>query len=205
MSNQYFGINILSESEQSGQGSAFSVAFTIENPKEVKKSEKLLQKFDRLYKELFVNLVGEIHKYLIRITPIHTGKLRGGWTAFLNKHQIDYIKQLYDTTLYDAYKKANISLEHRDYKVDSASVEAGKGMSSLEDKLPGDTDVAVDNKVPYKDYMDFGTSTIPGRHFTDLARYKGELWFQIYFNEWFKRMEKAGAIVEPPKVSEIGV
>jgi hypothetical protein len=203
--NQFFGVNILNESEQIGHRGSFRVSFSIGNPKEVKEAEKLQETFDKYYKKLYFDLVTEIHKYMIRITPAHTGQLRGGWTAFLNKHQIDYTKQMYDTSLYDSFKNGNFTPESKIYQFDSASIEMGKSKASVEDKFPADTDVSISNGVEYKDYMDYGTSKIAGRHFTDLARYKGEFLFEQQFNRWLNKMEKAGAVVPADEVPEIGV
>jgi len=206
MGTTVFGVNILSESEQiKGQSGAFKVSFTIENLKEVKEAEKFQEKFDKFYKQLYLDLVLEIHKYLIRVTPLHTGKLRGGWTAFLDKHQADYSKAMKDTSLYQIYKSMNITPEHREYQFSSDAVQQGKAESHLEDKLPVDTDVAIDNQVEYKDHLDFGTTKITARHFTDAARYKGEYAFELYFTKWLKNLQDKGAIVPPPKVEEIGI
>lgn len=205
MGTTIFGINILTEDEQTaGQSGPFRVSFTIDNIKEVKEAEKFQEKFDKFYKQLYLDLVIEIHKYLIRLTPLHTGKLRGGWTAFLDKHQADYSKQIKDTSLYQIYKSLNITPEYRQYAFSPEAVEKGKSESHLEDKLPVDTDVSIDNQVEYKDYLDYGTTKISPRHFTDLAKYKGELVFEIYFNRWLKTLQEKGAIVPPPKVEEIG-
>jgi len=205
MPNQFFGVNIPSPNEQLGKGGPLRISFSVDNPEQFKKFEESIPKFDEYYRQLYFNLVAEIHKYLLRLTPLHTGKLRGGWTAFLDKYRIDYSRQLFDTSLYNAFKKANKTPEYRTYQPDNMSVAAGKTLSKLEDKLPGDTDISVENQVDYKDFLEFGTSQIPGRHFTQQAVYKGEWLFDKYFEKWFKKMEDAGAIVEPPKVEEIDI
>ena len=204
MADTIFGIKVYSASETPGfKVGPVRYKVTVERPEELKKLENSMKKFDQYYKKLYKDLVAVSHKYLIRVTPIHTGKLRGGWTAFLDKYQIDYSKQLYDTSLYSDWKKANRTEEYRSYAFDSTEVEAGKSFSKLEDALPRTTEVAIENTVEYKDAMDFGTAKVPGRHFTDIALYKAEHWFEKYFTEWMARMEKAGAIVPPPAVDEI--
>jgi len=204
MADTIFNVRVSSMSEQiASQKGGLRFAITVERPEELKKFEKSLKKFDEYYKRLYKDLVGVCHKYLIRLTPLHTGKLRGGWTAFLDKYQIDYSKQLYDTSLYSSWKKANKTPEYREYAPDSSKVSEGKALSHAEDALPQNTVVSIENQVDYKDSMDFGTSKIPGRHFTDQALYKSEHWFEKYFTLWLAKMEKAGAIVPPPTVEEI--
>jgi len=202
MSDYLFGIRVPTAEEQLGSGDV-RLTVSVVNPKEVKKIEDSLKKFDEYYRKLYKDLVGACHKYLIRVTPLHTGKLRGGWTAYLDKYQIDYSKQIFDTSLYGTWKKANKTEEYRSYAPDSTKVDEGKAFSHLEDSLPRITDVAIENQVEYKDSMDFGTAKIPGRHFTDIALYKSEHWFEKYFSQWLAQMEKAGLVVPPPEVQEI--
>jgi len=204
MSDTLFGVHIPSASEQAANKSGpLKYVVTVDHPEKVKALEGSMKKFDEYYKKLYKDLVGACHKYLIRITPLHTGKLRGGWTAFLDKYQIDYSKHLYDTSLYSSWKKSNKTPEYREYATDSSKVNEGKAFSHLEDTLPNSTDVSIDNQVPYKDDMDFGTSKVPARHFTDQAQYKSEAWFEKYFSLWLAKMEKAGAVVPPPSVEDI--
>lgn len=203
MPDHLFGVNVPTAAEQLAMRGALRFSVSVENPQKVKELEKSFAKFDGYYKKLYKDLIGTCHKYLIRVTPLHTGKLRGGWTAFLDKYQIDYSKQLFDTSLYGAWKKSNKTAEYRSYAIDSTKVEEGKSFSRLEDALPWHTEVSIENTVAYKDAMDFGTATIPGRHFTDIALYKSEHWFEKYFSQWLTRMEKAGAVVPPPVPEEI--
>jgi hypothetical protein len=203
MADTLFGVHVPSGSEQMAIKSALRFSVSVDNPAKVKALEKSFAKFDEYYKKLYKDLVGVSHRYLIRITPLHTGKLRGGWTAFLDKYQIDYSKELYDTSLYSTWKKANKTEEYRNYAIDSSKVEEGKAFSHLDDAMPGDTVVGIENMVPYKDDMDFGTSVVPGRHFTDIALYKAEHWFDKYFSQWLASMERAGAVVPPPTVGDI--
>lgn len=204
MANIIFGVLVPTAAEQSSnKGGPLKYVVSVDHPEKIKALEGSMKKFDEYYKKLYKDLVGVCHKYLIRITPLHTGKLRGGWTAFLDKHQIDYSKQLFDTSLYSSWKKSNKTPEHREYANDSTKVEEGKALSRLEDSLPSATDVSIDNLVDYRDDMDFGTSKVPGRHFTDQAHYKSEAWFDKYFALWLAKMEKAGAVVPPPAVDDI--
>lgn len=202
MSDYLFGVRVPTAAEQEGSG-VLKLTVSVANPKEVKDQEEAFKKFDEYYRKFYRDLVGACHKYLIRVTPLHTGKLRGGWTAFLDKYQIDYSKQIFDTSLYGSWKKANKTEEYRSYAPDSTKVAEGKAMSHLEDGLPHVTEVSIENQVEYKDSMDFGTSKVPGRHFTDIALYKAEYWFDKHFTMWLAKMQKAGAVVAPPDVGEI--
>lgn len=195
----FFGVSIPSEAVQlsSQRGSPLRITVTVENPEEVKKLETLGKDFEREFKELYKNLVGESHKYLLRITPLHTGRLRGGWTRFLDKHQIDYTKQIFDTSLYNAIKKSNITPEHQEYKPDHVAVERGKAESSLDDKFPADTDVTIINNVPYLDFLDVR------QHFTDIARFKAEFLFETQLEAWLNKIERSGAVVPADEVPEI--
>ena len=202
MSDYLFGIRVPTAAEQLGSGTVH-LTVSVGNPKEVKEIEDSFKKFDEYYRKLYKDLVGACHRYLIRVTPLHTGKLRGGWTSYLDKYQMDYSKQIFDTSLYGTWKKSNKTEEYRSYAMDSTKVDEGKAFSRLEDNLPKITDVSIENLVEYKDSMDFGTSKVPGRHFTDVALYKSEHWFEKYFSQWLAKMEKAGLVVPPPVVDEI--
>ena len=183
MGKTFFGVELLSEQEQAPSGSTLRIFVTLENHEQVKKGEKVEENLKTFYTKFFIQTVGEIHKYLIRLTPIHTGKLRGGWTAFLDKYRIDYSKQIFDTSLYSTFKRANKTEAYRDYAFDQGAVNEGKSSSKLDDQLPDTTDVSISNTVEYSDALDFGTSTIPARHFTTQARYKGEFWFEKQFDK----------------------
>ena len=201
MGQVLFGVNVRSGSEQLSTQvqSPLKTTLTIENPQQVKEAEKTLQTFNRFSVQLFRNVVFEIHKYLIRVSPIHTGKFRGGWTGFLDKFQQDYSRQMLDTSLYDAIKKGNITPEHREYAIDTGAVGAGKAFSSLEDKTPGELVVTIENKAPYGNYLEFEK----GGHFAARTQYIGEFWIQKHFELWLDNISKAGVIVEPPEVTEI--
>lgn len=205
MGRQVFGVTILSPQEQTSPNAPFSTTLEITNLDEVKAAEKQRGEFERLLRILYLDLVTEIHKYLIRLTPVHTGRLRGGWTAILDKYQKDYSRQITDTSLYDVYKRANTTKEYKDYNIDESAIEDGKRLSEGEDGLPGQLEVSVVNNVPYKDALDFGTSKIDGRHFTDRAQYRGEEFFRQQLEAWLSKISKAGAIVPPDEVPEITV
>ena len=201
MGERIFGVNVPSEDEiiSAQRRSPFKISFTLANPKEVKDIEDSFNKLTDFQLELFRNLVFEIHKYLIRLTPMDTGRLRGGWTGILNKYQEDYSRQIRDTSLYDVFKNLNITPHHKEYHFDPTAVLEGAGESQIEDKTPNQQEIAIDNKVPYKDFLDFGR----GVHFTTRARYVGELWFTRHYNRWLAAMEEEGKVVAPPSVEEI--
>ncbi len=204
MGQQVLRFNVLSRREQTNNRGAFSVVLTAENLKQFANDIKGSKKqFNTFYKQLYLDLTLEIHKYLIRLTPAHTGKLRGGWTGVLDKYQRDYTKQIKDTSLYDAFKRANATPEYQEYAFDSGAIQEGKKLSQYKDALPNETEISLINNVPYKDVHEFGTSKIPGKQFTLRAVYKGELWFEEQFKKWLKKIESAGAVVPPDQVPEI--
>ncbi len=204
MGQQVLRFNILSEREQTRGRGSLRVALRAENLKTFARNVIDSKKeFSTFYKQLYLNLTLEIHKYLIRLTPAHTGKLRGGWTGVLDKYQRDYTRQIQDTSLYDAFKKANKTVEYREYAFDSNAIKEGQKLSQYKDALPTDTEISITNNVPYKDIHEFGTSEIPGKQFTLRAAYKGELWFEQEFKKWLKKIEDAGAVVPPDQVPEI--
>ena len=57
------------------------------------------------FKTLFKYAVFDCNKYLIRATPMRTGRLRGGWTALLNKYNIDYSAAFMDVTLVEGHNE----------------------------------------------------------------------------------------------------
>lgn len=201
MGRVVFGVEVKSSAEQfAAQGrSPLKTSISIENLQDVKDAEKALKTFNQLNVQLFRNVVFEIHKYLIRISPMHTGKFRGGWTALLDKFQKDYSRQIRDTSLYDAFKKGNKTPEHREYQINSAAMGEGKAFSSLEDKTPGGLEIIIENKAPYAAYLEYEKAV----HFAERARYIGEFWMQKHFEEWLNAISAAGKIVPPPPVEEI--
>lgn len=199
-----FGVSLPEVDRRSkGLGASFSLSFEIGNLPDWKKLENLEEQFTEKYKILYKDLVAEIHKYLIRLTPLHTGELRGGWTAFLEKYRYSYARQLFEHSLYDAFKVGNATEEYKSYNPSQDAVDQGKRQSSLEDGLPGTTDVTVENQVHHGESLEFGTAKIQARHTTERALYRGEQWFTEHFNKWFKMINESGAIVDPPEVGEI--
>jgi len=55
--------------------------------------------FTAHFEKFFGDFIFEVHKYLIRVSPIDTGMLRGGWASWLDKNNIDYSRQLYDISI----------------------------------------------------------------------------------------------------------
>ena len=198
-------INLLPSLAAQLRNKVFGIGVELVNPEEAQQLFDIERTFKEFHQQLFLNLVFEIHKYLIRVTPLHTGKLRGGWTGVLDKYQQDYSRQLQDHSLYDSFKETNVTPEHKVYRFDSNAVEEGKSSSSVEDNLPNETDITIDNQVEYGFRLDDGTSKIHARRFTEVARYKGELWFEEHYKEWLEKISAAGAVVPPPDVKEIDV
>ena len=170
----------------------FNVSMSIENQERLQEILEMDKDFIRRAHGLFLDVVFQIHKYLIRLTPLDTGELRGGWTSILNKYNQDYTKQILDKSLYDDWKQSNRSAEGREYHIDPAKIVEGASKSFFEDVQ---FDVTLFNTVEQGEYMEFGTSNIQGRHFTELARYKGEFWFNVIFEKWFEKIADEGRIV----------
>jgi hypothetical protein len=173
---------------------------SLENPERLEQWLKIKPDFEREAKALFLQTVFEIHKYLIRVSPMDTGELRGGWTGILNKYNQDYSVALMDTSLYDHWKSQNKSQYGKEYHFTLDQVLKGAGQSQFEDSP---LDITVINSVLQGDIMENGTSKIQGRHTTELARYKGEYWFNKNFNEWFEQIAKEEKIVKPqPQITK---
>jgi hypothetical protein len=174
---------------------ATSFEVKLENPERLEEWLKIKDDFKREAKALFLQTVFEIHKYLIRVSPLDTGELRGGWTGILNKYNQDYSVPLMDTSLYDHWKNTNKSQYGREYHFALDQVLKGAGQSSFED---APFDITLINSVPHGEEMENGNSKIQGRHTTELARYKGEYWFNQVFNTWFEQIAKEEKIVKAP-------
>ncbi len=121
-----------------------------------------------------------------------TMELRGGWTSLLLKYNQDFSIQLGDTSLYKVWKQSNKTAYGREYHPDPTAFAKGVAQSTFED-LP--FDISIINKVPQAFYLEYGTSKIPGRFFTELARYKGEKTLNDNFEKWFDEIAKAEKIV----------
>ena len=155
--------------------------------------------FYRQAESLFLQTVFQIHKYLIRISPVDTGEVRGGWTAVLNKYRQDYTVAMTDFSLYDSWKQGNKTPEGREYHFAWDQVSKGANQSQFEE---APMDITVINSVPQAEYMETGTGKIQARETTELARYKGEYFFNEIFNDWFEDIAKEGKVTQPKSVLE---
>lgn len=164
----------------------FSIDLAILNPEVLEKFDRLGDDFEKELEKVFKELVFDIHKYLIRVTPVDTGELRGGWTAFLDSQRISYSQQISDTSL-------AIKALGRTFNITPAGIQKGRGNSRYE--FPNPLNVTLINQVPHAFLLEHGTAHMQGRNFTALARYKGELRFTSIFTEWFNQIAKAGEIV----------
>lgn len=172
----------------------FTVALSVENEERLDEILEMDEDFQRRAEGLHLDAVFQIHKFLIRLTPMDTGELRGGWLAVLKKYNQDYGKQVRDTSLSDEDKAKNKTPRSREYHFDSSKIEEGASLSFFEDE-PFDTTII--NAVQHGEYLEFGTSVMAGRHFVELARYKGEFWYNHIFEQWFEKIASEGKIVEP--------
>lgn len=165
----------------------FSISITFVDPKKWVSWGNAGTDFLDKYKILFKNCFFEVNKYLIRVTPIRTGRLRMGWTSLLNKYNIDYMAAFMDTSLLDFVRM------QQDVR---AQVEGG-GMSSF---IDDDLTMALINNVPYGSDVEFGSSTMEGRYFVQRSLYKSEFIFKQNIDNWFKAIGKSGEIVDPPDI-----
>jgi hypothetical protein len=168
---------------------AFSLRITWKNPEVLQQWMELDTIFKEKYKILFREVVFQVHKYLIRITPVMSGRLRAGWTGILNKYNQDYTAAFTDTSL----------LDHAYIKYDQQAIAEGMAMSQFLDE---DFVKVIINDVLYGDYVEVGTSRMQGQHFTRKAMYKAEYIFKKEFDDWFKEIAIKGEIVEPTKPEE---
>jgi len=176
------------------KGGEFIASITIENPEVLKEWFALGDDFEEHFEKFFGDFIFEVHKYLIRVTPIDTGALRGGWTSWLDKNNIDYSRQLYDISIAE-------KAPGRDYHFDPSAVEEGKTYSGFEAPTP--LDITILNSVPYGIFLEVGTSKIPARNFVELTRFKAESWAERLFHAWTQKIYAAGGMVEPDPAEEI--
>lgn len=169
---------------------SFSITITFVDPEKWNTWLNASTLFYEYYIDLFRQCVYETHKYLIRLTPIQTGKLRAGWTGILTKYNIDYTAAFLDTSL----------LDHAYIKYDQAAIQEGFTMSQY---IDSPLDVTIINTVPYAEYVEFGTSKMEGQNYTNKARYKGEYIFKKEIDDWFKEMSQQAEIVKPQPVEEV--
>lgn len=173
-------------------GGALKVTFQIDNPQVLNEWLGVGEQFKGELEKTFTGFVFEVHKYLIRITPIDTGELRGGWTSWLDRNQIDYSRQLFDTSIAE-------KAPGRDYHITPEGVEEGKQFSQFE--APNPLDITIINDVPYGIFLEMGTSRMAARNFVEQARFKAEFLFEETFNNWFRKIESTDDVVEadPPQ------
>jgi hypothetical protein len=145
------------------------------------------------YKDLFLQCVFESHRYLIRVTPIITGRLRAGWTSILDKYNQDYTMAFYDTSLVTS-KVENLSAE---------AIAEGKTLSTFQDQYPTQLDITITNQVFYGEYVEWGTNHQEAQYFVDRAMYKAEYILSHNIDAWINDMSNAGKVVEPKPVEEV--
>lgn len=177
----------------------FEVKMSVENEERLNEVLRMDKDFIRRAQGLFLDITFQVHKYLIRVTPLDTGELRGGWTSILNKYSQDYSRQILDKSLYDDWKQSNKTPEGREYHFDPSMVLKGAGQSAFED-LP--FDVTVINSVPQGEYMEYGAGGRQGLHTTEFARYKGELALNTAFEKWFEAIAQAESITDPGDIGQ---
>lgn len=168
----------------------FSLVIEIEDVKKWNHWIGLDEEFTKHYEKLFIDCVLQAHKYLIRITPFDTGRLRGGWTSYLDNKRKDYSAAFLDTSL----------IGHGGANQDTGAIQEGKTLSTFQEKY---LDVFLSNGVPYASYLETGTSKMAGRHFTSIAKFKAEYIFNSAIELWARECDAAGGIVEPSPLSEV--
>ena len=161
------------EAQQQSPDKLFQVKFQIVNPEDWNKWGNLTEQFLTQFKPFFKEVVFECHKYLIRCTPMLSGRLRAGLTSILNKYNIDYSAAFMDVTLIDAHNAP----------LDQSAITEGIQLSSFEDT---DESVTLINSVPYADYVESGTSIMESRNYTRKAMYKSEHIMLESFNNWLR-------------------
>jgi len=150
--------------------------------------------FKENYNKLFKQIVFESHKYLIRVTPMQFGRLRAGWTSILKKFNIDYTSAFIDVSLLD---------NPHEEPLDQELIKLGESESDFE---IGENSIMVVNRVPYAEWVEYGTRRMEGRFFTTKALYKSELIFKKAFDAWFKEIIVESDIKTPPpfELEDIG-
>ncbi len=168
----------------------FSIRIEVLDVEKWNRFLELTPTFLEKYYMLFRDVVHQSHKYLIRVTPFDTGRLRAGWTGVLEKYQIDYAMAFIDTSL----------IETKSTVPSPSAIAEGKGLSSMIDKP---FDVTITNNVFYSQYVEFGTSKMQGRHFTQRAMYKSEYIMAQAMDDWLREISTTGDIVSPKAVAEV--
>ena len=186
-------VNQLADSIPKGE---FTVTIRVVNPDKWDRFLDIENAFMAKFKELFMNCVFETHRYLIRITPMRTGRLRGGWVSILDKYNQDYTRAFYDVSLLHIPSDSPGVL-------DAQAIMDGVRNSSFLDLYPDKLDVTLINQVSYGEYVEWGTSKMEGQNFTNRAMYKAEHIIAEAFDKWLKDITNAGDIVEPRPVEEV--
>ena len=166
----------------------------MENGERLKELKNLEEDFTSKMNDLFYTFIFRLHRYLIKVTPLDTGELRGGWTSILNKYSKDYSAQIFDVTYSDDAKAQNKTLEGRTYHLDYADVIKGASQSAFEEQP---FDITLINNVIQGEYMEHGTGKIQARNFTANAMYKGEDDFKKLCEQWFGMMAHEEKVVDP--------
>jgi len=170
----------------------FSLSVTINTPEKWDMWQDVSSIFMDNFKVLFKYAVYDANKYLIRATPMLTGRLRGGWTSFLNAHNVDYSSAFMDVTLVWGHNEP----------LSPAAINEGMMMSYYQES---DFLVTLINAVPYVDYVEMGTSKMEGYNFTSKTVYKAEYIIKKYIEDWTAKCSEAGAIIEPEILDEVQV
>jgi len=176
------------------QRDVFSIEFAVENEERLAEIMAMDKEYERRAEQLFLDVVFQVHKYLIRCTPADELELRGGWTSILRKYNKDFSKEIRDVSLDVTRKARNKTPYSREYHFDAAAVEKGASQSFFEDSP---FDVTVINAVPQGEYLEYGTSKLQAVHFTEFARFKAEFQFNKVFQDWFELVAKEESIVAP--------
>lgn len=167
----------------------FSIVIVVSEPERWNKYLDMSPKFKAGYDKIFKDTVIEGHKYLIRITPVETGRLRGGWTAYLDSKRVDYAAAFMDASLVDI----------RNFDLDPIAISEGKALSSFSESVD---QITIVNSVPYGSYLEDGTSRIAARHFTKKAVYKIENIFAKKVQAWVNECSDAGEFTLPKSKDE---
>ena len=173
-----------------GGNKNYTLTITIVNPKQWDMWEGVESIFMENFKTLFKYAVYDANRYLIRITPMLTGRLRGGWTSFLDKHNEDYTAAFADVSLVEGHSEP----------LSNEAIEEGKALSTFEET---DFVVSLMNAVEYADYVDSGTSVMDARNFTAKALYKFEFILKRYLEQWDTKCSEEGVISSPEHLEEV--
>lgn len=188
-------VSTLLREDNPARGGSFSVRVEVGNPELLEQWLQMGDKFQKQGEAAFGKFIFQVHRYLIRVTPIDTGELRGGWTAWLDKNQEDYSKQINDISLIE-------TPPHKSYHFAVEEIEAGRLQSDY--VAPSPLDITIINNVEHGFFLEAGTSRIPAQNFVERARYKAEFLFGEFFEKWFEQIAKAEDIVPPEEPEEIG-